>query len=172
MESVLVVKIGGRVLDEPALRDPFLDAFAALPGAKVLVHGGGTAASALARRMGESELHAVMAAGLAGGACAPAAAQDEDVSIQRHLVDLHLGDTLEDVQLVYPPAREWPAQAFMKCSRSAASLSKSDSRRPSRLTRKGFENALAKSGVPNAASPVILPSWCHGLKPRACVTYL
>jgi hypothetical protein len=38
------------------------------------------------------------------------AAQDETASIPRHLADLHLGDMLEDVQLIYPPAQEWPAQ--------------------------------------------------------------
>ena len=43
-------------------------------------------------------------------AALPAASQDETASIQRHLADLHLGDTLEDVQLIYPPAQEWPAQ--------------------------------------------------------------
>jgi hypothetical protein len=43
-------------------------------------------------------------------AAVPAGSQDEDVSIQRHLVDLHLGDALKDVQLVYPPAQEWPSQ--------------------------------------------------------------
>jgi hypothetical protein len=43
-------------------------------------------------------------------AAAPAVCQDETPSIQRALAGLHLGDTLEDVQRVYPPAQEWPSQ--------------------------------------------------------------
>ncbi|MCX5797804.1 MAG: hypothetical protein NTY77_20125 [Elusimicrobia bacterium] len=43
-------------------------------------------------------------------AAAPAVCQDETPAIQRSLADLHLGDTIEDVQLIYPPAQEWPAQ--------------------------------------------------------------
>ena len=41
----------------------------------------------------------------------PAFAQDESPAIQRYLGNLRLGDTLEDVQRVYPPAQEWPALA-------------------------------------------------------------
>ncbi len=43
-------------------------------------------------------------------AATPVVCQDETPVVQRTLADLHLGDTLEDVQLVYPPAQEWPAQ--------------------------------------------------------------
>jgi len=43
-------------------------------------------------------------------AAAPAVSQDETAAIQRYLADLHLGDTLEDVQLIYPPAQEWASQ--------------------------------------------------------------
>lgn len=39
--------------------------------------------------------------------CAPAPAQDE-LPLQRYLVDLYLGDSLETIQKVYPPAQEWP----------------------------------------------------------------
>lgn len=33
---------------------------------------------------------------------------EEAVSIQRYLVSLQLGDSLEEVRRVYPPASEWP----------------------------------------------------------------
>ena len=62
-------------------------------------------------------------------AAVPAGSQDEDVSIQRHLVELHLGDSLEDVQLVYPPAQEWPSQEFRRL----------------RVTRLRVERSAAKS---------------------------
>lgn len=39
---------------------------------------------------------------------APAAAQEEPRAVQRSLGGLRLGDTLEDVQRLYPPAQEWP----------------------------------------------------------------
>ncbi len=47
-----VVKIGGNVLDDPAALNAFLADFAALPGRKILVHGGGKIASALGARLG------------------------------------------------------------------------------------------------------------------------
>ena len=37
---------------------------------------------------------------------APLAADDE-IAIQRHLADLQLGDTLEQIQLIYRPLSEW-----------------------------------------------------------------
>lgn len=48
--------------------------------------------------------------GLLAPLCAPGSSQEDVVSIQRSLADLHLGDSIEDVQLIYPPAQEWPAQ--------------------------------------------------------------
>lgn len=42
----------------------------------------------------------------------PAARADENeepVAIQRYLVSLQLGDSVEEVRRVYPPAAEWPA---------------------------------------------------------------
>jgi hypothetical protein len=45
-------------------------------------------------------------------ALAPAARaqeNDEDTPLQRYLVHLQLGDGLERVRRVYPPAQEWPA---------------------------------------------------------------
>lgn len=47
-----VVKIGGNVINDPAVLSEFLKIFSGLPGKKVLVHGGGREASALARAMG------------------------------------------------------------------------------------------------------------------------
>ena len=38
----------------------------------------------------------------------PARAEDSP-PIQRHLAYLHLGDSLETVQKIYPPARDWPS---------------------------------------------------------------
>lgn len=52
MEQVTIVKIGGKVIDNPEELNAFLDAFTALPGQKLLVHGGGTMATQLADRMG------------------------------------------------------------------------------------------------------------------------
>ena len=43
-------------------------------------------------------------------AAAPAVSQEETPAIKRALAGLHLGDALEDVQRIYPPAQEWPAQ--------------------------------------------------------------
>ncbi len=34
---------------------------------------------------------------------------EEDIAIQRYLAYLYLGDSLEDIQRVYPPAQEWPS---------------------------------------------------------------
>lgn len=47
-----VVKIGGNILDSPSRLSDFLQLFAALPGAKVLVHGGGKIATAIGEKLG------------------------------------------------------------------------------------------------------------------------
>lgn len=52
MDSVKIIKIGGKVIDEEAKLDAFLKDFAAVEGPKVLVHGGGSIASDMSRRMG------------------------------------------------------------------------------------------------------------------------
>ena len=49
---LLVVKIGGNVIDDPILLAQFLDSFAALPAPKVLIHGGGKLATKLAQQLG------------------------------------------------------------------------------------------------------------------------
>lgn len=47
-----VIKIGGNVVDDAAKLDDFLEKFAALPGQKILVHGGGKIATRVASAMG------------------------------------------------------------------------------------------------------------------------
>ncbi|MBE7176778.1 MAG: acetylglutamate kinase [Mucilaginibacter polytrichastri] len=51
-EQLYVIKIGGNVLDNPAALEQFLADFSALPYKKILVHGGGKAATALLPRLG------------------------------------------------------------------------------------------------------------------------
>ncbi|NOX38334.1 MAG: acetylglutamate kinase [Calditrichaeota bacterium] len=50
--SLWVLKIGGELLDQPPLLEAFLTHFVQLPGNKILIHGGGKQASALARKLG------------------------------------------------------------------------------------------------------------------------
>jgi acetylglutamate kinase len=52
MELLKVIKIGGNVIDNPDALEAFLESFAAVPGAKILVHGGGAIASRTLKRMG------------------------------------------------------------------------------------------------------------------------
>jgi len=47
-----VIKVGGRVQEDPALADALARAWTAAPGATCVVHGGGDAVSALQRAMG------------------------------------------------------------------------------------------------------------------------
>ena len=49
---IKVVKIGGNVVDNPELLKQFVKDFAAMPGMKVLVHGGGVMASQMQKAMG------------------------------------------------------------------------------------------------------------------------
>lgn len=49
---ITVVKIGGNVVDNPEALDRFVSEFAALPGKKILVHGGGKEATRLSARLG------------------------------------------------------------------------------------------------------------------------
>ena len=49
---IRVVKIGGNVVDNPELLRKFVRDFAAMPGMKVLVHGGGVMASQMQKEMG------------------------------------------------------------------------------------------------------------------------
>lgn len=52
MEKLVVVKIGGRVIDDKEALDGFLSQFAALEHAKILVHGGGNIASQISEKLG------------------------------------------------------------------------------------------------------------------------
>ena len=49
---IKVIKIGGNVVDNPKLLREFVKDFAAMPGMKVLVHGGGVMASQMQKEMG------------------------------------------------------------------------------------------------------------------------
>ena len=49
---IKVVKIGGNIVDNPALLKEFAKDFAAMPGMKILVHGGGVMASQIQKAMG------------------------------------------------------------------------------------------------------------------------
>lgn len=51
MEKVYIVKIGGNVIDNPQALEKFLMDFSAIPGAKLLVHGGGKLATDLANQL-------------------------------------------------------------------------------------------------------------------------
>ena len=51
MNAVTVMKIGGNVIDNPEALKSFLREFAAVEGAKMLVHGGGKLATRLAERL-------------------------------------------------------------------------------------------------------------------------
>jgi acetylglutamate kinase len=52
MEELLIIKIGGNIIDDNAKLIAFLDEFAALPQKKILVHGGGKVATRLAEKLG------------------------------------------------------------------------------------------------------------------------
>ena len=49
---IRIVKIGGNVVDNPDLLKDFVKDFAAMPGMKILVHGGGVMASQMQKEMG------------------------------------------------------------------------------------------------------------------------
>ena len=53
---IRVVKIGGNVVDNPVLLMQFVKDFAAMPGMKILVHGGGVMASQMQKSMGMTPL--------------------------------------------------------------------------------------------------------------------
>lgn len=74
---------------------------------------------------------------------APAAAGDDGYEdpppIQRYLAELQLGDSLEDVQRIYPPAQDWPSHVDPR----------------GRVTRYRVERAYAKS-FPVTAQALLL----------------
>ncbi|MGK7393811.1 MAG: acetylglutamate kinase [Candidatus Cyclobacteriaceae bacterium M3_2C_046] len=52
MEKLKIIKIGGKVIDNPELLKSFLQDFAGISGKKILVHGGGKIASTFSAKMG------------------------------------------------------------------------------------------------------------------------
>ena len=50
-ETLYVIKVGGAVLEDDASLSAFLDRFVAMPGLKILVHGGGRAATKLSEKL-------------------------------------------------------------------------------------------------------------------------
>ncbi|HEX7904002.1 MAG TPA: acetylglutamate kinase [Chitinophagaceae bacterium] len=52
MESLLVIKIGGNIIDDEIKLSSFLSTFADIPAKKILVHGGGKLATRLADKLG------------------------------------------------------------------------------------------------------------------------
>ena len=52
MEFLLVIKIGGNIIDDENKLSSFLKEFARIPGKKILVHGGGKLATRLADQLG------------------------------------------------------------------------------------------------------------------------
>ena len=57
MEKLTVVKVGGKIVEEPASLKQLLSDFSKIAGHKVLVHGGGRSATAIAAKLGiESQL--------------------------------------------------------------------------------------------------------------------
>ncbi len=52
MKELTIIKIGGKVIDDPMVLEEFLLKFSKIPSPKILIHGGGTAASKMAEEMG------------------------------------------------------------------------------------------------------------------------
>lgn len=51
-ERLTVIKVGGKIVETPESLECLLDSFAAVEGMKILVHGGGRSATAIASRLG------------------------------------------------------------------------------------------------------------------------
>ena len=47
-EKITIIKVGGKIVEESGSLDNLLDRFAAIGGNKVLIHGGGRTATAMA----------------------------------------------------------------------------------------------------------------------------
>lgn len=52
MKKLTVVKLGGNAIDDAAMLEKFLEQFAKIPGAKILVHGGGKIATSIGKKLG------------------------------------------------------------------------------------------------------------------------
>ena len=51
-QSLVIVKVGGKIVEQPQSLERLLTDFKAIPGNKLLVHGGGRSATAMAARLG------------------------------------------------------------------------------------------------------------------------
>ena len=51
-QSLIIVKVGGAIVEQPDTLEKLLNDFRTIPGYKVLVHGGGRSATALSARLG------------------------------------------------------------------------------------------------------------------------
>ena len=51
-QSLHIIKVGGNILDDESKLNLFLEAFAAIKGNKILVHGGGKLATQMAEKLG------------------------------------------------------------------------------------------------------------------------
>ena len=51
-QSLVIVKVGGKIVEQPETLERLLKDFKAIPGAKLLVHGGGRSATAMASLLG------------------------------------------------------------------------------------------------------------------------
>lgn len=52
MIDLFIIKVGGNVIDNPVLLQNFLEKFAAVPGKKILIHGGGKIATRIGDKLG------------------------------------------------------------------------------------------------------------------------
>ena len=52
MQQLTIVKVGGKIVEDPDSMTAFLKDFSLLAGHKILVHGGGSSATALAEKLG------------------------------------------------------------------------------------------------------------------------
>ena len=52
MEKISVIKVGGAVVEDATALSELLDRFADIPGAKILIHGGGRSATRIAASLG------------------------------------------------------------------------------------------------------------------------
>ena len=51
-EKLTIIKVGGKIVEEEASLRQLLTDFSAIPGAKILVHGGGRSATKIAAQLG------------------------------------------------------------------------------------------------------------------------
>jgi len=52
MKPLVIIKVGGNILDHPELLQSFIRDFARIPGQKILVHGGGKIATSIGDKLG------------------------------------------------------------------------------------------------------------------------